>query len=201
MKLFNTLKMKTTTATIAFLTTAGIASAHTNVLEHGGLMEGVLHPFTGLDHLLAMLVLGIWAYQRGGRQIWSLPVVFLGGMTLGLVSGIQGGYLPLVETWVASSVFILGVLISARSQLPQWASYAMTGAFAFFHGHAHGSEIQPDTQLLFWSLGALISAAILHGIGIGSGHLFRNQQGQRITRVLAILAAVAGIALTASTIG
>ncbi|MBF0351935.1 MAG: HupE/UreJ family protein [SAR324 cluster bacterium] len=200
MKFFSNTKLKTLLATLAFTSASGIALAHTNMLEHGGLLEGSLHPFTGMDHLLAMLVLGLWAVQRGGKQLWVLPLVFLSGMTTGLLSGIQGWQIPMVETGVAASVFILGVLISARSRLPQWTAMTLTVAFGFFHGQAHGSEIQPDSQMLMWSLGAIISAALLHGTGMGTGYFLKQSLLRKYTTALGGMTAFAGLTLIASTV-
>ncbi len=127
--------------TVALLLAPSIALAHPG---HGGdtsLLAGFLHPFGGLDHLLAMTVVGLFAAHLGGRALWAVPATFVAMMALGGVSGAAGISLPFVETAIALSVVIFGVMIFSGMAPPVLAAMALVGVFAIFHGHAHGTEM------------------------------------------------------------
>ena len=106
----------------------------------GGILTGFLHPILGLDHLLAMVAVGFLSAQMGGRAIWTIPVAFVGVMLLGGVMGILGVPVPLVEYGITGSVLVLGLAILVNRGIPEWVAIAFVGIFAFFHGHAHGTE-------------------------------------------------------------
>src|SRR5579863_3698485 len=125
---------------LCVLAFVGSAAAHP-VPGAAGLTAGFAHPLSGLDHVLAMVAVGLWAAQLGGRALWLVPASFVGFMTLGGALGMAGVHLPMVEAGILASVLILGILIAAAAQLPLAASVAVTGLFAIFHGHAHGTEI------------------------------------------------------------
>ena len=138
---------------------------------HGaGFEAGVTHPFTGFDHLLAMLAVGMWAAQQGGRAQWSIPLAFVAMMTLGGILALTGVHLPMVETGIATSVLVLGLLVTFSARLPLAAGATLVGIFALFHGHAHGAELPLAASPVEYALGFILATAALHGIGIALGN-------------------------------
>ena len=117
-----------------------IAAAHVGVGPAGGLVSGLAHPLGGLDHLCAMIGVGLWAAQRGGRAMWLVPLAFLGVMAIGGLIGMMGLAIPMVESGIVASVLILGCLVAAAVRLPLLATAGLVGLFALLHGHAHGLE-------------------------------------------------------------
>ncbi|MDP1594334.1 MAG: HupE/UreJ family protein [Gallionella sp.] len=157
-----------------FLFVPNIAHAHVGTGEAVGWAHGMLHPFIGLDHLCAMVAVGMWAAQTGGRALWSAPLTFLGVLALGGLLGmaalppvVEGG----IEGGILASLLVLGVLIAAAVRLPLAASLALVGLFALFHGYAHGGEMPHSTSGLSYALGFMLSTAALHGVGIGMATL------------------------------
>jgi urease accessory protein len=127
----------------------------------------MVHPFTGIDHLCAMIAVGIWAVQTGGRTTWILPATFVSVMALAGLLGMAGIPLPFVEGGIFASLLVLGVLITAAIRLPAYVSIALVGGFALFHGYAHGVEMPQNAAGLNYSLGFMCSTIVLHLIGIG----------------------------------
>jgi urease accessory protein len=127
------------------------------------------HPLSGLDHICAMLAVGLWAAQMGGRSIWAVPLTFVGVMALGGFLGMMGAQLPLFEVGILISVLTLGVLVAASIQLPLAASVIIVGLFATFHGHAHGAEMPETAAGLAYAASFIIATALLHAFGIGLG--------------------------------
>ena len=149
---------------LALLPTA--AFAHTGVGPTHGLLHGFTHPLFGWDHLLAMIAVGIWAGQRGGKARWLLPLAFVGTMAVGATLGVLGTGLPGVEAGILASVLVLGVLIAASAELPLAAAAALVAAFALFHGHAHGSEMPLTHSGIAYGAGFCLATALLHGMGV-----------------------------------
>jgi urease accessory protein len=152
---------------------------------------GFVHPFTGLDHLLAMLAVGIWAAQLGGRWTWAVPLAFVGSMALGGALGFGGVRLPLVEPTIAASVLVLGLLVVLRVQL-RMSGLALAGVFALFHGIAHAAEIPGEASRIVYSAGFVCATALLHAAGVGLGMLPR-------ARLAGVPVALAGLWLLASS--
>jgi urease accessory protein len=150
------------------------ASAHLLGMHGAGFEQGVAHPFTGLDHLLAMLAVGMWAAQQGGRALWSIPLAFVAMMTLGGTLALTGMQLPMVETGIATSVLVLGLLVTFSARLPLAAGATLVGVFALFHGHAHGTEIPQAASPVAYALGFVLATAALHGIGIALGKYLKD---------------------------
>ncbi|HUW29567.1 MAG TPA: HupE/UreJ family protein [Sulfuriferula sp.] len=150
------------------------ASAHLLGMHGAGLDAGVIHPFTGIDHLLAMLAVGMWAAQQGGRAQWSIPLAFVAMMTLGGILALTGVHLPMVETGIATSVLVLGLLVTFCARLPLAAGATLVGIFALFHGHAHGAELPLAASPVEYALGFILATAALHGIGIALGNYMKN---------------------------
>ena len=160
----------------AMLFVAGLASpALAHVGEHaGGLASGLAHPFTGLDHVLAMAAVGLWASQLGRRAMWLLPAIFPAVMAAGAVIGMNGIALPWVEIGIAASVLVLGAAVAFGWQVPVVSSAAIVAVFALFHGYAHGSELPAATSALGYGAGFIAATIALHVIGLGIGVLARR---------------------------
>lgn len=182
--------LKTGVALAALALAAG-AQAHTLGAHGAGFAAGVAHPFLGLDHLLAMVAVGLWAAQRGGRALWAVPLAFIGMMAFGALLALAGVALPGVEAGIAVSVLILGLLIASSARLPVLASMLLVGAFAVFHGHAHGAELPQTASVALYGLGMMAATAALHGLGIGLGLAFKRLPGMAL-RVAGSAIAAAG---------
>jgi urease accessory protein len=147
----------------------GAADAHNFGVAHDHLAAGFAHPFSGMDHLLAMIAVGLWAAQLGRRAIWAVPAAFVGMMAVGGVAGIAGIALPQVELGIAGSLLVLGALILAWTKLPVSVGVALVGFFAVFHGFAHGAEMPAESAALGYAAGFMLATALLHGIGLTAG--------------------------------
>lgn len=166
-------------ATLAAILVPAAASAHGGH-DAAGLAAGLLHPFTGADHLLAMVLVGLWAGMLGGRAIWVVPTAFVGVLIAGAALGAQGVGLPGVEQVIAASVFILGLLVAVQLRAPTPAAAALVGGFALFHGFAHGAEIPAEASGLAFGAGFVISTAALHLAGIGLGFALSSRRALRL---------------------
>lgn len=166
-------------ATAKFLLTIFLLGASSAAFAHpghnvSGFDAGLMHPFSGLDHLLAMLAVGLWAAQgntkkRGGRKVWLLPATFMFMLTLGAASAMQWQRLPLIESGIAASVLVLGLLVALSKQLPLNVSVAITALFGLLHGYAHGLELPQSAAPAVYALGFLVATASLHFSGIALG--------------------------------
>lgn len=163
------------------------ALAHTFGAHGAGFMQGLAHPFTGLDHLLAMMTIGVWAAQQGGRAMWAVPASFVVALIIGALFAVAGIRLPHIETMVAVSVLVLGLLTAFRSRWPLAAGMALAALFAFFHGHAHGLEIPETASPFLYGTGFVLATIVLHLAGIASARL-----GSRWMRAAGVCAAAAG---------
>ena len=174
------------------------ASAHTGYGPTGGFLYGLEHPIGGLDHLLAMLAVGLWAAQIGGRALWAVPTTFIGVMLLGGFLGMAGIAVPFVEGGILVSVFGLGVLIAAAVRLPLPASTLLVGFFALFHGHAHGAEMPAQTSGFLYALGFVVSTALLHAVGAAAGIAVGRFYAPSIVRLAGAAVCVAAVWLWVS---
>jgi urease accessory protein len=165
MKLFD---LAVFAAVAAFLLPAP-AFAHVGAGHTSGIGHGILHPILGIDHLTAMVAVGVWAAQLGNRAVWSVPLTFVSVMSLGGLLGALGMQLPMVEPMILSSLLVLGILIAFAVRLPLVATSFIVGLFALFHGHAHGSEMPETISGLAYGLGFVLATASLHLLGIGFG--------------------------------
>ena len=152
---------------------AGTASAHTGNHTVTGFSSGLTHPLLGLDHLLAMIAIGLWAAQQGGRALWAVPAAFVGAMLTGGGMALAGLSLPHVETGIAASVLVLGLLIATRRQWAVKAGMAIAAGFALFHGYAHGLEMPQAASPALYALGFVLATVFLHGIGIAGSLIGR----------------------------
>lgn len=151
-----------------------LALAHVGVGATHGFLSGLGHPFTGLDHLAAMIAVGLWAAQLGGRALWLVPLSFVSVMALSGLSAVFAVPAPYIESGITLSLLVLGVLIAAAVRLPVLASAAIVGLFAFFHGYAHGAEMPHSAGILTYAAGFVLATASLHLSGIGLAALVRQ---------------------------
>lgn len=184
-------------AVLAALFLAGTAQAHTIGAHGAGFAAGMAHPFIGLDHLLAMVAVGLWAAQLGGRAIWRMPLAFMAMMALGSIFAFVGLLLPAVEAGIAVSVLVLGLLIAVVARFPLAASMLLVGAFALFHGHAHGQELPQAASAFAYSLGFLFATGLLHAAGAGLGLLLGRDISVNWVRLMGGGIAAAGVMLIA----
>lgn len=177
----------------AFLLCPATAFAHQEGGQALGLLSGLRHPVSGLDHVLAMIAVGLWGAQLGAPAIWLLPVAFPMVMALGGAMGLLGLSIPGVEIGIAISAIALGamVLLEARPPLP--AALLIVGFFAVFHGHAHGTELPEGASGLLYSVGFVVATGCLHGVGIAIGTIHRWPQGRLALRVGGALVSLAGL--------
>jgi urease accessory protein len=153
---------------------SSFAYAHVGVGEVHGFMSGLGHPLSGLDHVCAMVAVGLWGAQMGGRAVWQMPLTFVGVMTLGGMLGMSGVHIPYVEGGIAMSLLVLGVLIAAVVRLPLAISAAIVAVFAIFHGYAHGTETHLNTSALEYVAGFVVATAFLHACGISVALLAKS---------------------------
>ncbi len=153
----------------AILLLPSLVYAHTGAGHGAGLLHGVGHPIGGLDHLLAMVAVGIWAAQTSGRAVWAVPATFVTVMVIGGAIGITGTAIPFIEEGIVISVLILGVFIAAALRLPLSASAAIVALFALFHGYAHGAEMPVALSGVSYGIGLVLTTAVLHLSGIFFG--------------------------------
>jgi urease accessory protein len=182
-------------ALAALAATTAPAFAHLNPEEHGSFMAGLSHPLFGLDHILVMVAVGLWAAQIGGKALWGVPAAFVSTMAIGFGLAVSGIGLPFVEPAILASVVALGLLVAMAVKLDTIASAAIVAVFALFHGHAHGGELGTAGALEF-GLGFVVATALLHVVGIGLGlGIARVSGGAIAARIIGGLTALAGLVL------
>ena len=173
------------------------AFAHTAEGAAGaGFLTGFRHPLGGLDHVLAMLAVGMWGAQLGTPAIWALPVAFPQVMALGGVAAILGLPLIGIELGVAVSVLVLGSMIALDRRLPIWGAFLIVSFFAVFHGYAHGAELPGKTGAVAYSAGFVIATGLIHLTGIGIGFVVKLPHGAKALRAAGSAIAAAGLFLT-----
>lgn len=179
----------------AMLLVPSLAHAHIGVGQTSGLTHGLLHPITGLDHIAAMVAVGLWAAQHGGRAIWIVPLSFVAVMSAGSLIGTVGISIPFVETGIVASVLVLGLLIVLAVRLPLAASTLLVGLFALFHGHAHGAEIPEAVSGLAYGIGFVLATGLLHCCGIWLGLLAQKSAVPHLIRYAGGAAVALGVYL------
>jgi urease accessory protein len=179
-------------ATLAAALVATPALAHTGVSPVHDLAHGLLHPLSGLDHVLAMVAVGLYAAHLGGTSLWLLPAAFVGAMLAGGVVSYAGVALPMVEPAIALSVIAMGAALALGVRLPAPAATVLVAAFAVAHGHAHGSEGGAVAAFLPYAAGFVAVTALLHAVGIAAG-LVLDRLGRMPATVLKRVAGAAGV--------
>ncbi len=168
---------------LLFLLVAMPALAHPQQGQAAGFLTGLKHPISGLDHVLAMVAVGLWGAQLGAPAIWLLPVTFPLVMSLGGFMGLVGVPLPGVEVGIALSALLLGLVVAREARPPLWLAAILVGFFAIFHGHAHGTELPAGQSGLLYSVGFVIATGCLHATGIGIGVIHRWAWGRIALRL------------------
>ena len=171
-------KLQSLLFTTILLICTGVASAHEGAGITGGFISGFMHPLLGWDHVVAMVAVGLWGAFLGNPAIWILPVVFPLVMAFGGALGVMGIPIPAVETGIAASAVVLGAMVAFAVRPPIWVAAVIVGAFAIFHGHAHGTELPNAANPLAYSLGFVIATGLLHLSGIAFGLLVRWPAGK-----------------------
>jgi len=181
-------------ALLAFLLLSS-ESASAHILEGdvaGGFISGFEHPISGLDHIVAMVSVGLWGAQLGAPAIWLLPVTFPMVMAFGGMLGLMGVPLPGTEVGIALSAVALGAMVATEARPPLFVAALLVGFFAIFHGYSHGTEIPPDQNGVLYSVGFVIATGLLHLTGIAIGLIHRWPSGQMILRLGGAGVAAAG---------
>jgi urease accessory protein len=178
---------------VLLLSWAQPALAHTQKGEAAGFLAGFRHPISGLDHVLAMVAVGLWGAQLGAPGVWLLPVAFPMVMAVGGMLGLMGVALPGIEYGIAASAILLGAAVMFEARPPLAVAAALVGFFAVFHGHAHGTELPPGQSALLYSMGFVVATGCLHAAGIAIGTVHRWSWGKSVLRVAGAVVAVGGI--------
>ncbi|MGY6708217.1 MAG: HupE/UreJ family protein [Rhizobiaceae bacterium] len=183
---------------LLFATVAMAHPHHAHLDDYGSFMSGLLHPIFGLDHILAMVAVGLWASLIGRRAIVVVPAAFVGVMAVGFLLALGGVELPFVEPVILASVVVLGLVVALALPVPVAAGAALVGFFALFHGHAHGEEMGLATMAAYGT-GFVLSTAALHAagiaLGLGLGRILEDGQGRMVTQAAGALTVVGGILL------
>jgi urease accessory protein len=185
----------------AFMLVPTVAFAHPGHDATPDFLHGFLHPLGGLDHILAMVAVGLFAVQLGGRALWLVPASFVAVMAGAGLAGMAGIEIPHVEAGIALSVLVLGAVIALRVNMPVAAAMGLVGFFAVFHGHAHGAEMPETASGFAYGAGFVVATASLHGLGIALGLVIgRSALARRITQIGGAAAALVGAALLAGAV-
>ncbi len=158
-----------------------------------GFLTGFYHPISGLDHVVAMIAVGLWGAQLGAPAIWVLPVAFPMVMAFGGMLGLLGMPLPGSEIGIAASAIMLGAAVLLEARLPLAVAAMVVSFFAIFHGYAHGSELPPGQNALLYSIGFVMATGCLHAVGISIGLIHKWPWGQRVLRVAGACVALLGL--------
>ena len=177
------------------------ALAHTGEDVAGGLVAGLVHPISGLDHVLAMVAVGLWGAQLGTPALWLLPVTFPVVMAMGGALGIAGVPMPAVEGGIALSAIALGAMVAAAARPRLAVAAVLVGTFAIFHGYAHGEELPSAVAPLAYSAGFVVATGCLHATGIGLGTIGRWPAGATLVRAGGIAIGLAGLVFLARAVG
>lgn len=185
--------IRVATSMLLMLAMAVPAMAHTGEELAGGFAGGFLHPLLGPDHIAAMLAVGLWGAFLGAPAIFLLPIVFPLVMAVGGVLGILGVPLPGIEIGIAVSAIVLGLMVALAAKPHIAVAAILVGAFAIFHGHAHGTELPDGANALAYALGFVIATGLLHLAGIGFGLLTQYPGGRLAVRAAGGAIAIAGL--------
>ena len=187
------LRLALSVLAVVGVATTSPALAHEATGLAGGFTSGFAHPFGGLDHVVAMVAVGLWGAFLGVPAVWLLPVVFPLVMAFGGVLGAAGVPLPSVEIGIALSAVVLGIMVAGAQRPPLWIAAVIVGAFAIFHGHAHGTELPGNANALTYSAGFVIATGLLHLAGIALSGLKRWPFGEWVVRLGGAAISVAGL--------
>jgi len=169
------------------------AAAHIEAGQATGFVTGLQHPWSGLDHVLAMIAVGLWGAQLGNPALWLLPVTFPLVMAMGGLVGLLGLPLPGIEIGIALSAVLLGMMVVGEVRPGLVAAAVLVGVFAVFHGHAHGTELPEGQSGLLYSMGFVAGTGCLHGLGIMVGLVQRWPAGRLALRGAGALIGIMGV--------
>ena len=169
------------------------AWGHVEAGQAGGFLSGLSHPVSGLDHVIAMVAVGLWGAQLGMPALVALPLAFPMLMACGGMLGLIGMPLPGVEIGIAVSALVLGALVLGQVRLPLFVAVGLVACFAIFHGHAHGTELEAGQNAMLYSLGFVIATGMLHAVGIGIGLIHRWDLGRILLRGTGALVMAGGL--------
>jgi urease accessory protein len=169
------------------------AFAHIKGGEVIGFISGLQHPISGLDHVLAMIAVGLWGAQLGAPAVWLLPVTFPMVMAFGGLLGLLGVNLPGIEIGIAVSAIALGFAVFREARLKLWMAAVLVGFFAIFHGYAHGAELPPGGNGLLYSIGFVVMTGCLHATGIAMGLIHQWSAGRAALRAAGVCVSLAGV--------
>ena len=167
---------------LALAVSVSTAAAHSGEGINTGFASGFWHPILGWDHVVAMVAVGLWGAFLKSPAIWVLPITFPLVMAIGGAFGVIGVPLPAVETGIALSGVVLGLMVAFAARPPLWVAAAMVGVFAIFHGHAHGAELPDAFNAYGYAVGFVVGTGLLHLAGIGFGFLTKSATGTKIVR-------------------
>jgi len=197
------MNLRRVAAALILLASASPALAHTGIGDTSGFLHGFSHPLGGIDHVLAMVAVGLYAAMLGGWALWLVPATFITVMALGGAPGMAGYPLPYTEIGLAVSVIVLGLGVAFRIGVPTLAATALVGFFALFHGQAHGAEMPLDLSGTEYAAGFLLATALLHSAGIGLGLVaarLAERGGWRAAQAAGAAMALAGVVLLVSAV-
>lgn len=181
------------TAAAAFVAGTSPALAHADGGLAHGILHGLEHPVSGWDHLIAMVSVGLWGAFLGKRAMLLLPAIFPVVMALGAALAMAGIAIPAVEIGIPASAIVLGIAVALATQPPFWVAALVVGAFAIFHGHAHGVEIPSATDPFAYAIGFVTATVLLHWTGIALGLLSRWPAGRAVVRAAGAAVALIGV--------
>lgn len=189
------MKLLRSTLTIMLMGLPAVAMAHPGGegLHNHSWLQGLMHPFVGIDHLIAMLAVGVWAAQLGGRARWQVPAAFIGVMMIGAGMGMSGVAVPYVEQGIIVSLLILGALIAFTLRLPLGMSSSLVGVFALFHGVAHGMELPASSSAFPYIAGFVFATALLHGAGLLFGDCLHRVAKVSLNRYAGAIISAVGL--------
>ncbi len=185
---------------LLFIALPTAALAHTGHGEASGFVHGFMHPVGGLDHVLAMVAVGVFAYVLGGKALWLVPLSFVGMMAVGFLLGLGQVDVPFVELGIALSSVVIGAAAAWGRPMPVAAAMSLVGVFAIFHGHAHGAEMPVDTSGLAYAAGFIVATALLHAAGIAAAMAVAKlvgKYGKPVAQVAGGLFALGGVGVLA----
>ncbi len=191
----STLIRRFLTGTFLFLVPALLAAHPADTGAISGFVSGMSHPFSGLDHLLAMVAVGLWASLLDRKAFWVLPATFISAMAIGSALGLSGFALPFVEEGILVSVLLFGALIAAAARMPMAFSIGLVALFALFHGNAHGAEMSANVSAVEYTVGFCLATAILHATGVAAGLLSLSLKAKRLVRIGGLAIVAAGLLL------
>lgn len=174
---------------------SNIALAHPGHEQTSSFISGLGHPVAGLDHLLAMVAVGLWAASLGGKALFTVPTMFVASMIIGAMLAIGGVHVPMVEQGILLSVILLGALLFSAKRLPVYVCAAITAIFALFHGAAHGVEMPLAVSSLQYILGFAVATLGLHLVGVGFGHFIQRINTPIVSRISGAMIGALGLLL------